>query len=343
MLAELARGAARRKRYALRQAPAFWRESSGSLPRARRGAGGRLRDILRGYHPLEADWYRQIHGHCEGFVSNFDREERLRAVNGADGYAVDNKLILAQVLEASGLPAPRTFGVRTAGDWVWRDGAREALERTLDEGGGFVVKPVRGKKGGGFRLCRSLDALGEPAPSAVMATAFVQQADYAQAIFPGSLNTLRVLMLRGEDGAAFVAAATHRFGRQASAPVDNFSAGGVVARVALDTGLLDLAASIEPGNRVAFAERHPETGAPIAGVAVERWAEVTALVAKLGTALPFLRYVGWDIAVTPSGPVVIEGNSHPSLRFFQFYGRVTDDPRSRRFFEGYLPYLKTGG
>lgn len=339
MLADLVRGAARRQRYATRHAPAYWRESR-SLPRERRGGLGRLRDILRGYHPFEADWYRQIHGHCEGFVSNFDREERLRAVNGADGYAVDNKLILAQVLEACGLPSPRTFGVRTVGDWVWGEGAREALDRTLDDEGRFVIKPIKGKKGGGFRVCRSLDALGEPTQEAVMATAFVQQADYAQRIFAGSLNTLRVLMLRDEDGSAFVAAATHRFGRSSSAPVDNFSAGGVVARVCLDTGVLDRAARVEPGNRLTFSDRHPETDAPIAGVTVDHWPEAVALVSKLGRALPLLRYVGWDIAITASGPVVIEGNSHPSLRFFQFYGSVTADDRSRRFFEAYLPYLK---
>jgi hypothetical protein len=36
--------------------------------------------------------------------------------------------------------------------------------------------------------------------------------------------------------------------------------------------------------------------------------------------------------MTGEGPVVIEGNARPSLRFFQLYEPMLDDPRLRDFF-----------
>jgi hypothetical protein len=110
----------------------------------------------------------------------------------------------------------------------------------------------------------------------------------------------------------------------------------MVARVDLASGVLDRAVSIGPGNRPVWSDDHPETRAPIAGVEVPRWQEVRRLALGLCEALPFLRYVGWDIAVTAEGPVVIAGNAHPSLRLFQFYGSLLEDGPVRRFSDEHL-------
>ena len=38
--------------------------------------------------------------------------------------------------------------------------------------------------------------------------------------------------------------------------------------------------------------------------------KATALVPEVG-------YIGWDIAITPTGPIIIEGNTTPGYKYYQ--------------------------
>ena len=313
----------------------YWRESGTAdarrLPPVRRAA-----DILSGFHPLEADWYRQLRGDTRGCTRNIDREEGLRRVNRHYGYVLDDKAVFTALAARKRVPVPALAARAVGGRWHWEEGGEACLRASLSEHGRFVVKPTLGKKGQEIAILETLGAL-DPAPAFdAIATPFVRQHAYAEAIFPGALNTVRVLMLR-DAGGVFAAAATHRFGSAASGVTDNFSRNGVVAKVDAETGLLGRGLSIGPGNALVPRDAHPDTHQPITGIQVPRWQDVLALVQTLGRAFPELIYVGWDIAVTPSGPVVIEGNSHPSLRFFQFYDRILEEPRTAAFFADYLP------
>mgnify|MGYP003150504758 FL=1 len=53
---------------------------------------------------------------------------------------------------------------------------------------------------------------------------------------------------------------------------------------------------------------HPDSGYPIADFQLPMFDEVIAFVDKVARHVPQVKYVGWDIAVTPDGPVLIEGN-----------------------------------
>jgi hypothetical protein len=54
---------------------------------------------------------------------------------------------------------------------------------------------------------------------------------------------------------------------------------------------------------------HPDTGNRIAGVRIPMWAEVLDLLDRGQRSLPLLRTLGWDIAVTGNGPLVVETNA----------------------------------
>ncbi len=329
-LMRTARVLKRRLGYARRNFAGFWREAGQRAPDM--GAAARTAHILRGYHPLEAAWYEQERRTTQGCISTFQRETSLTDLNGPHGYLLDNKLAFAHVMRGAGLPHPELFAFAHEGAWRWLDDGRARALAALGRGEAVVVKPTYGRKGQSVEFVRTPDALDAARAQDAIATSFVQQAGYAARIFAGSLNTIRILSVIPHGGAPVVAAAMHRFGAAATGGVDNFSAGGVVARVDLATGALDRAARIGPGNRLLWSEAHPETGARIAGVEVPHWPAIEALVLRLCALLPFLTYVGWDIAVTDEGPVVIEGNARPSLRFFQLYEPMLDDPRLRSFF-----------
>jgi len=93
--------------------------------------------------------------------------------------------------------------------------------------------------------------------------------------------------------------------------IDNFEygrTGNLFARVEHD-GTLTPAVTFRsdgPGN-VTFHE-HPDTGVRIDGFRIPRWKETVSLAEE--TAVKFLpiRFVGWDVAITPNGSFIVEGN-----------------------------------
>ena len=55
-------------------------------------------------------------------------------------------------------------------------------------------------------------------------------------------------------------------------------------------------------------EKHPDSGAQIAGVKINNWEEIVKEVLHFQECFPFIKAAGWDIALTDDGPVVIEIN-----------------------------------
>ena len=67
-----------------------------------------------------------------------------------------------------------------------------------------------------------------------------------------------------------------------------------------------------------FYKKHPITQKPIKGFVIPYWNEVLRLAQDIYDKVPGVNYIGWDIAITNNGPIVIEGNaSWPSHRIWQ--------------------------
>jgi Sugar-transfer associated ATP-grasp len=73
-------------------------------------------------------------------------------------------------------------------------------------------------------------------------------------------------------------------------------------------------------------ERHPITNAPINGRVLHQWNEIKTVAIAAHNAFPHRLLIGWDIALTEKGPVVLEGNSNLDVMFLQ---RVHDEPTGR--------------
>jgi hypothetical protein len=72
-----------------------------------------------------------------------------------------------------------------------------------------------------------------------------------------------------------------------------------------------------------WSDRHPVTGAPVNGRVLQAWLQIRALALEAQLVFSDRMLVGWDIALTPSGPVILEGNSYPDVHFLQ---RVHQQP-----------------
>lgn len=77
---------------------------------------------------------------------------------------------------------------------------------------------------------------------------------------------------------------------------------------------------------------HPDTGTGIAGFKLPCWPEVLEVVKTGQRALAGLRIVGWDIAITDDGPIVVEFNTHTGFALVQAYGQGFADAAFRSLF-----------
>jgi hypothetical protein len=196
----------------------------------------------------------------------------------------------------------------------------------------LIAKPVAGRGGRGVR--RLEDGQAMPPRGTFLLEEPVEPHPYASAIFPGALNTVRVLVgRRSADTPPILLGAAHRFGTARSAPRDNFTAGGVVAHVDIKTGSMSgLLVSGFSRSRMVL-DQHPETGAQVYGRVVPEWPEILAAALRCSEVLPWLVYAGFDIALSPEGPVLIEINaSLPNPNLIQMHRPLLADPVAREFF-----------
>ncbi|SDQ50115.1 sugar-transfer associated ATP-grasp domain-containing protein [Microbacterium sp. cf332] len=129
----------------------------------------------------------------------------------------------------------------------------------------------------------------------------IRQHDDLAALCAGTVNTTRVTTyFDGER--THVLAMAQKFGRGAVSDQNAF--GGFYAM--LDETGRATGDGYDSNDRV--YPTHPDSGIRIADFRLPLLDEVLDFVDRLARVVPQVRYVGWDIAVSPTGPVLVEGN-----------------------------------
>ena len=67
-------------------------------------------------------------------------------------------------------------------------------------------------------------------------------------------------------------------------------------------------------------------------VSIPMWQEVHDLVLHSARSLSFMEYIGWDMVISPEGPVVLEANVNTGLNVMQSHAPLFDDPRVRNYY-----------
>ncbi len=137
------------------------------------------------------------------------------------------------------------------------------------------------------------------------------QHDLLNKINRSSVNTVRVITQLNKNGKAIVCLAVLRIGRKGS-DIDNVSQGGLFAGLNLQDGEIGLG-SFNTKFDLDFYMSHPDSGIKFSGLKIPYWEKTKALCTKAAELAPFCRSIGWDVAVTPQGPVLIEGNNYWSM------------------------------
>ena len=206
---------------------------------------------------------------------------------------------------------------------------RDALIGKPLEGssGQGIQKYTKAQWAGGMEAFRSLllkDGIG------ILEEIVVQHPEMAR-LCPTSVNTCRIATLLGDKQQGIV----YAFLRIGNGKVmDNVDCGGMAARIDLASGKLLTVGADKAGNRY---ETHPITGTPIIGFTIPYWEEAKAMCMEAAQKVPQMRFVAWDVAITPDGPTFIEGNSFPSHAVPQFAAHYPDGigilPEFRKFID----------
>lgn len=173
----------------------------------------------------------------------------------------------------------------------------------------FIAKVPVSKSGAGVRRYDAGDVTDWPqfhadllAKDEVLIEERILQHPDLEAIAPGTANTTRITTFVKDDGTVAIINMAQKFGRgQVS---DQAAFGGFYTALHEDGRAMGMGYSTAGE----LFETHPDTGMPIADFQLPMFAEVCALITEVALVVPQVRYVGWDVVVTPSGPVLVEGN-----------------------------------
>ena len=196
----------------------------------------------------------------------------------------------------------------------------------------FVIKPAQGSYGKGvnvYRRCDGLfvDASGMQTDVEQLYVALLAQARRGQGLviqrrllnhpaiveLTGCeyLQTVRIITLAWPGGAIDVLHAHFKpiVGQHI---VDTYLSGllgNVEATVDLEDGRIAAANRImDTGIGIVPVPEHPQTKRPLVGFAMPFWPQALRLARESARRFLPVRAIGWDVALTAEGPLIVEGN-----------------------------------
>lgn len=182
----------------------------------------------------------------------------------------------------------------------------------------FVKKRVDLSKGDGVELIK-IDEIKAPlkeyfdqlkASNVFQLEERIAQSARMCALNESSVNTIRCNAFVTRSGVR-VPFTFLKVGRQGSF-VDNGGKGGILVGIDEKTGVLNTRGMDEYGN---VFDCHPESHTPFIGFQLPDWEGVLRLCAEITPMVKGIQAIGWDLAHTDEGWVIVEGNL-----FSQFVG-----------------------
>lgn len=194
----------------------------------------------------------------------------------------------------------------------------EKLKEFLEKHDTFIIKPVDGLGGSGVMKMQKTDIQSiekfyeDLKLNNTFLEEFVVQDDQWGKISPNSVNTIRA-MTRIIDGKPELFYAAARIGSGKSV-VDNFHQGGVGVSIDMENGNLR-GAAISKDLKV--LEEHAVTKVKFDGFKIPYWDEIKNMVLEVASINKNLKVVGWDVAISNKGPLLIEANRRPGFDLVQ--------------------------
>jgi hypothetical protein len=303
----------------------------------------------RGFTPEKWSYYDFDKNKPDHYLSDVQRWLTQR-INGEFAIVFNNKVLFTQVFK-NFANVPAIVAIWRSGRVIVYDPIWERIKRgEAPEGLRYVAKPLGGGGGGSIYFIRvgrnnvvvecnddevekrrtlplaEIDRIFENARVPFIITEFIKQGEFTFKLFPLTVNTMRVLVIRDpETLQPHIVRAVQRIGTSESYPIDNFSYGGLSAAIDMDTGELGSAVAAAGAKANIHMDHHPDTGEPIAGRFVPGWHKIMEQVREFFLQMPYIQYCGFDLILRDDDFVVLEGNSFSQVRLFQMHAPLLTD------------------
>lgn len=137
----------------------------------------------------------------------------------------------------------------------------------------------------------------------------INQTNQLSALNESSVNTVRIMTALYPDNRVETIAAFLKIGRSGSC-VDNAGTGGNVdCAINIETGELFNALQFNSWKDVHPIDCHPDSGHVLNGLVLDNWHDILQKVKSYQGQIPYLKTIGWDVALTDNGPIIVEINN----------------------------------
>lgn len=177
----------------------------------------------------------------------------------------------------------------------------------------LIVKPIVGEGGKGIQKIKinsktNLKILFNNLldRKQILIEEYINQHHVINKLYPKAVNTLRIFTFY-DDKKVHILNSVLKIGN--GGVTDNFCSGGMYSFVD-DNGKVTKPA-IDQNDNIYYI--HPITKKDILGFEIPLYQETCQLLKKAAKIVPEVKYIGWDVAITNKGPIIIEGNCFPGI------------------------------
>lgn len=188
----------------------------------------------------------------------------------------------------------------------------------LDRHPEFMSKPYDGSGGASVKKEKAEDITDRKAyydyavENRIFLEELVKQHPDMNVLCPASVNTIRA-MTYNDHGTPVLLWIGLRVGNGVN-PVDNFHAQGMGVKIDMETGKL-IGNGIDKDNQE--FTNHPTTGVTFDGFQLPCFEEAKQMVLEACLEDSNICMIGWDIALSDKGPLIIEANRWPGFDLVQ--------------------------
>lgn len=303
----------------------------------------------RGYYSFRIEQYGLNEDNWDKFLSDRDYHW-LCPINNVYQKWIDDKMTYRHVIEPFKYATPKyyyhimnrngeQYAIRMIDCPETYPSTFEGIIALLKDVGALAVKQSAGEHGDGFFKLSYKEGKyyinhDEATPEAIIAklkgltcfynvTEFLTMHDDLRHIYPGSVNTIRVMVLNPTGSEPYIANAYMRIGTGSTKMTDNIGYGGVFAKVDLETGRYYGAEQLK-NHVIVPCPNHPDTGVFIEGYLPE-WDKVKRYLTDICSYFGQLEYLGFDVAISNEGIRILEINKYQDLHRCAFYGDEVQD------------------
>ena len=166
----------------------------------------------------------------------------------------------------------------------------------------------------------------------------IEQHPALKKLYPNAVNSMRFITVLDKDGEPHLLYIVQKMGLGGSI-IDNNC---LFTPVDPETGIMKYPAHSGDTLKGIIYEEHPDTHIKIQGYQIPFVKEAVKMVLEAAKVTPQIRYVGWDVATTPNGPAIIEGNTYCAHDFWQLPPHTPDGIGMLPTIKKYIPEFFEG-